>query len=59
MRCRWSEVERQSELGYSPPKNPYLTYARDMVSLIPRLASFAVSGTPACSHVSDLNHVLK
>ncbi|KAF5351852.1 hypothetical protein D9756_007728 [Leucocoprinus leucothites] len=31
----------------------------DMVSLIPRLASFAVSGTPARSHVSDLNHVLK
>ncbi|KXN90818.1 hypothetical protein AN958_03472 [Leucoagaricus sp. SymC.cos] len=31
----------------------------DMVSLIPRLASFAVSGTPARSHVSDLSHVLK
>ncbi|KAJ3562251.1 hypothetical protein NP233_g9694 [Leucocoprinus birnbaumii] len=31
----------------------------DMVSLIPRLASFAVSGTPARSQVSDLNHVLK
>ncbi|KAK7030788.1 SNF2 family helicase [Favolaschia claudopus] len=31
----------------------------DMVSLIPRLASFAVSGTPARTQVSDLVHVLK
>jgi E3 ubiquitin-protein ligase SHPRH len=36
-----------------------LTFGRDMVSLIPRLASFAVSGTPARSRVSDLSHVLK
>ena len=30
-----------------------------MVSLIPRLSSFAVSGTPARSQVSDLIHVLR
>lgn len=30
-----------------------------MVSLIPRLTSFAVSGTPARSQVSDLSHVLR
>lgn len=32
---------------------------RQMVSLIPRLSSFAVSGTPAKSQVADLSHVLK
>lgn len=31
----------------------------DMVSLIPRLSSFAVSGTPARAQVADLMHVLK
>ncbi|KAK7460694.1 hypothetical protein VKT23_009409 [Stygiomarasmius scandens] len=31
----------------------------DMVSLIPRLTSFAVSGTPARTQVADLIHVLK
>ncbi|KAH9856240.1 SNF2 family N-terminal domain-containing protein [Lenzites betulinus] len=31
----------------------------EMVSLIPRKSSFAVSGTPARSQVSDLIHVLK
>ncbi|GLB44340.1 putative SNF2 family N-terminal domain [Lyophyllum shimeji] len=31
----------------------------DMVSLIPRLSSFAVSGTPARREVGDLIHVLK
>ncbi|KAJ6581273.1 SNF2 family N-terminal domain-containing protein [Mycena capillaripes] len=31
----------------------------DMVSMIPRLASFAVSGTPARTQISDLMHVLK
>ncbi|KAJ2921288.1 hypothetical protein H1R20_g15804, partial [Candolleomyces eurysporus] len=31
----------------------------DMVSLIPRLSSFAVSGTPARAQISDLIHVLK
>ncbi|KAJ7126620.1 SNF2 family N-terminal domain-containing protein [Mycena crocata] len=31
----------------------------DMVSLIPRLGSFAVSGTPARTQISDLIHVLK
>ncbi|KAG6826270.1 hypothetical protein H0H92_000500 [Tricholoma furcatifolium] len=31
----------------------------DMVSLIPRLSSFAVSGTPARQQVNDLIHVLK
>ncbi|KNZ77948.1 hypothetical protein J132_02888 [Termitomyces sp. J132] len=31
----------------------------DMVSLIPRLSSFAVSGTPARQQVADLMHVLK
>ncbi|KIP06910.1 hypothetical protein PHLGIDRAFT_72023 [Phlebiopsis gigantea 11061_1 CR5-6] len=30
----------------------------EMVSLIPRVSSFAVSGTPARSHVADLIHVL-
>ncbi|KAI0632763.1 SNF2 family N-terminal domain-containing protein [Trametes polyzona] len=33
--------------------------AEEMVSLIPRLSSFAVSGTPARSQVADLIHVLK
>jgi len=31
----------------------------EMVSLIPRLSSFAVSGTPARTRVSDLSYVLK
>ncbi|TFK26931.1 hypothetical protein FA15DRAFT_666880 [Coprinopsis marcescibilis] len=31
----------------------------DMVSLIPRLSSFAVSGTPARAQISDMIHVLK
>ncbi|KAF8196665.1 SNF2 family N-terminal domain-containing protein [Mycena galopus ATCC 62051] len=31
----------------------------DMVSLIPRFASFAVSGTPARTQISDLMHVLR
>ncbi|KAJ6504820.1 SNF2 family N-terminal domain-containing protein [Mycena vitilis] len=31
----------------------------DMVSMIPRLASFAVSGTPARTQVPDLMHVLR
>lgn len=31
----------------------------DMVSLIPRLSSFAVSGTPARAQISDMLHVLK
>ncbi|KAF7289508.1 SNF2 family helicase [Mycena chlorophos] len=31
----------------------------DMVSMIPRRASFAVSGTPARAQVADLSHVLK
>ena len=30
-----------------------------MVSLIPRLSSFAVSGTPARSQISDMIHVLR
>ncbi|KAF8870912.1 SNF2 family N-terminal domain-containing protein [Gymnopilus junonius] len=33
--------------------------AAEMVSLIPRLSSLAVSGTPAKSQMSDLIHVLK
>lgn len=36
-----------------------LLYIREMVSLIPRLSSFAVSGTPAKTRVSDLSYVLK
>lgn len=31
----------------------------EMVSLLPRISSFAVSGTPARAEVSDLRHVLK
>ncbi|KDR77994.1 hypothetical protein GALMADRAFT_244962 [Galerina marginata CBS 339.88] len=34
-------------------------HAAEMVSLIPRLSSLAVSGTPAKSQMSDLIHVLK
>ena len=34
-------------------------FFREMVSLIPRLSSFAVSGTPARSQISDMIHVLK
>ncbi|KAH9986179.1 hypothetical protein BJV74DRAFT_878530 [Russula compacta] len=33
--------------------------ASEMVSLIPRLSSFAVSGTPARTRVSDLSYILK
>ncbi|KAF8153782.1 SNF2 family N-terminal domain-containing protein [Crassisporium funariophilum] len=33
--------------------------AEEMVSLIPRLSSFAVSGTPAKANIADLIHVLK
>lgn len=36
-----------------------LCCAREMVSLIPRLSSLAVSGTPARTHVADLLHVFK
>ena len=36
-----------------------IVVSREMVSLIPRLSSFAVSGTPAKSQVSDLIHVMK
>ena len=32
---------------------------REMVSLIPRLSSFAVSGTPAKTQPADLIHVLR
>jgi len=32
---------------------------REMVSLVPRLSSFAVSGTPARVQVSDLIRVLR
>ncbi|THH15865.1 hypothetical protein EW146_g4683 [Bondarzewia mesenterica] len=32
---------------------------QEMVSLIPRYSSFAVSGTPARAQVSDLSHVLR
>ncbi|KAI0298963.1 SNF2 family N-terminal domain-containing protein [Multifurca ochricompacta] len=32
---------------------------REMVSLIPRLSSFAVSGTPARTRVSDLSYILR
>lgn len=35
------------------------TLISEMVSLIPRLSSFAVSGTPARTRVSDLSYVLK
>lgn len=37
----------------------YFAGYRDMVSLIPRLSSFAVSGTPARAQISDMLHVLK
>ncbi|KAG2361595.1 SNF2 family N-terminal domain-containing protein [Suillus spraguei] len=33
--------------------------SEEMVSLVPRLSSFAVSGTPARTHVSDLIRVLR
>ena len=42
--------------------HPNFTFSqpyREMVSLIPRLSSFAVSGTPARSKVDDLQHVLR
>lgn len=37
----------------------HVVYIREMVSLIPRFSSFAVSGTPAKTGVSDLSYVLK
>ena len=36
-----------------------MMWFREMVSLIPRLSSFAVSGTPAKTQIADLIHVLK
>ena len=36
-----------------------LMWLREMVSLIPRLLSFAVSGTPAKTQIADLIHVLR
>ena len=36
-----------------------LMWLREMVSLIPRLSSFAVSGTPAKTQIADLIHVLR
>ena len=36
-----------------------VVFLREMVSLIPRLSSFAVSGTPAKTQIADLIHVLK
>lgn len=43
------------------PKGKALTLDayREMVSLIPRISSWAVSGTPARVQVADLMHVLR
>lgn len=61
-KCRWWEVEKPS--SYIPAAcSPYSVLIqnalREMVSFIPRLSSFAVSGTPARAQVADLIHVLK
>ena len=60
-RFKWSvEARSSSSWGllfhvFTPLTCPH----RDMVSLLPRLSSFAVSGTPARAQVADLIHVLK
>lgn len=63
MKFRWLEAERQSKYNNSLCSMDNLisklSTQREMVSLIPRVSSFAVSGTPARSTVDDLIHVLK
>ncbi|TRM58251.1 SNF2 family N-terminal domain-containing protein [Schizophyllum amplum] len=51
--CEWSRVVMDEVQMVGGGKT------EDMVSLIPRNASYAVSGTPARQQVSDLIHVLR
>lgn len=51
-----SYVFRQLYLDYL---HSQVLSTSEMVSLIPRFSSFAVSGTPAKTRVSDLSYVLK
>ena len=60
MRFRWWEEGKPSCVNSAIYLSLVLMLSfRDMVSLIPRLSSFAVSGTPARAQVADLMHVLK
>lgn len=62
---RWWAVGKQSKLDrFHEVRNVrvkviIVVFIREMVSLIPRLSSFAVSGTPARATVDDLIHVIK
>ena len=60
-RFKWSVEARSSSCWdcFSCFDRPLTCPYRDMVSLLPRLSSFAVSGTPARAQVADLIHVLK
>ncbi|TFK67239.1 hypothetical protein BDN72DRAFT_843332 [Pluteus cervinus] len=51
--CEWNRVVMDEVQMVGGGK------AEDMVALIPRLSSFAVSGTPARTQTSDLMHVLR
>ncbi|KAI0060074.1 hypothetical protein BV25DRAFT_1956450 [Artomyces pyxidatus] len=51
--CEWYRVIMDEVQMVGGGKTSY------MVSLIPRLSSFAVSGTPARSQVADLSHILR
>lgn len=52
-------MEKRSKLNDLCFRSLLMTWFREMVSLIPRLSSFAVSGTPAKTQIADLIHVLK
>jgi hypothetical protein len=52
-------VEKRSKLDNVCFRSLLMMWLREMVSLIPRLSSFAVSGTPAKTQIADLIHVLK
>lgn len=62
MRYRWLAVDRLREypfLFFFLLTPLMFEHHSEMVSLIPRLSSLAVSGTPAKSQMADLIHVLK
>ena len=58
MKCRWWAGARPSKLLMFLLNIGADNANREMVSLIPRLSSLAVSGTPVKTHVADLIKVL-
>ena len=59
MKFKWLEVGKRSKSNGFCYCSLLMMRFREMVSLIPRLSSFAVSGTPAKTQIADLIHVLK